>query len=84
MALPVGAKLSSLHNFMSGGNHLDFLVKDVTRELALRVQVQVHGDAALKAIFLKHAECARDPDDIEDDSCTGTCEPHQSGVEFHL
>ena len=50
----------------------------------MRSQVIVHGDAALKAIFVKHAECARDPDDVDDDVCAGRCDLRISRWLHHL
>ena len=74
MRLPVGAQISLPHNHLCCGVYQDFVVEDVTRELALRVEVTVH-EGYLEAIYLKHSSCGRYPDDIgEDEACLGRCQ----------
>jgi hypothetical protein len=74
MQLAPGTRVSLPHNYLCCGVYLDFIVEDLTRALALRIEVTVHS-GHLKAIYLKHDACARFPDDIGDDeTCIGRCE----------
>ena len=74
MELALGSQLALPYRYLCCGAYQDFIVTDVTRSLALRVEVTVHS-GALKAIYLKHSACARYPDDVGDDeACIGACE----------
>ena len=71
---PLGTRISLPHNYLCCDVYQDFIVEDITRSLALRVEVTVH-EGYLKAIFLKHESCARYPDDIgPDETCLGRCQ----------
>jgi hypothetical protein len=75
MDKPRGVALGSDHNFLCCGNYRDFIVTGIARELALRVEVEVHDGAALQAVYLKHGACGRYPDDVgPDENCVGNCE----------
>ena len=74
MQLPVGAQISLPHNNLCCGVYQDFVVEQVTRELALRVHLTVHS-GYLEAIYLKHSGCARYPGDVgPDETCVGRCQ----------
>jgi hypothetical protein len=74
MQQPIGSRIPLLHNYLCCGVYQDFIVEDMTRELALRVEVTVHS-GYLEAIYLKHTTCARFPDDIgPDEACIGRCQ----------
>ena len=74
MRLPVGAQISLPHNHLCCGVSQDFVVEEVTRELALRVSIIVH-EGYLEAIYLKHRSCGRYPDDVgADETCIGRCQ----------
>ena len=74
MRLAPGTPISLPHNYLCCGVSLDFVVRDLTRSLALRVEVTVHS-GYLQAVYLKHEACARFPDDIGDDeACVGRCQ----------
>ena len=74
MQLVPGTRAAIPHNYLCCGASRDFIVEDLTRSLALRVEITVHS-GYLAAIFLKHQSCARYPDDIgPDESCVGRCQ----------
>jgi len=74
MQMALGTRVSIPHNYLCCGVYRDFVVPELTRSLALRVEITVH-EGSLSAIYLKHQTCARSPDDIgADESCIGRCQ----------
>ena len=74
MSYPFNTQIELPEAFVCCGHYHDYLVPDLQRSIALRVEVYVHT-GSLQAIFLKHESCGRYPDDIGDDEgCVGNCE----------
>jgi len=72
--LPRGTQQQVPPAYVCCGNYHDYIVPRVSRTLALRVEIKVHS-GHLSAIYLKHAACARYPDDVgPDEQCVGNCE----------